>query len=397
VCSHDPILFDGKESIRWNELSQAVFAWLFFSPQSEPRSPATMFVLLCEWMRKRYLGRDRTDTALPELMLVQRSIPASCSDSRDYVYSAYSMANRIPSQPPKSDHESGTKSVYGQQPEMDDSSDANDAYVLASQYINVLSGQPLSLSLTDGPPSDQPSWSTNWEARTKRYLLNRPNSGFSASRRSQFEQFSTEIVLPPDDTKSPRLRYTGLIVDSIQKTSDYMPPRRHCDHYILKDNCFFFAIWYDFARENSHHAEDTVLLHYADTIQASGCGHMWENPVVTSQTRIQRVRAFLDFLSNEDAEGSCVTNSIRLFHAACFPSHDRRFAITRNGRFCLVPGATKGGDLVCILSNSRVPYIFRPRTEGIGYQNIGETYVHGIMHGEMSEHDQYKETEFILY
>jgi hypothetical protein len=356
-----------------------------------------MFVLLCEWMRKRYLERDRTDTALPELMLVQRSISADCWEPRDYVYSAYSMADRIPSQPPESYHESGTKSIYVYRPQIDYTSDAKDVYIQASQYLNVVSGQPLSLSLTDGPPSHQPSWSTNWETRTKRYLLNRPNSGFSASRRSQSKQFSTEIILAPDDTKSPRLRCTGRIVDAIRKTSDYLPSRRHCDHYILGDNCFFFLTWYEFAQENTRCAENDVLLEYVDTIQARGCGHLWEYMGNTPRDRIQKVRDFLSFLSNEDAEDSDVTHSIRIFHAACFPSHDRRFAITQKDHFCLVPKNTRGGDLVCIPSNSRVPYIFRPRTEGDGYLNIGETYVHGMMDGELSESEDPEETEFLLY
>jgi hypothetical protein len=338
-------------------------------------------------MRRRYLRLDNTHAALPELALALRSVQTRCTDPRDYVYSAYSMANRIPS---------GTESVYSQ-PYVDYSYSTETVYTSASELLNILSGQPLSLSLSDGTQSRQPSWSTNWETHTKRYLLNRLESGFSASRRLRCEQSYMHIVPALDSKELPRLRCKGRIVDSIRRMSGYLPPRRHCDHYILKDNCFFFVNWYEFAQENSRLAEDTFLLNYADTIQARGCGNLWEDPSATSRDRVQKVRAFLNFLSNEDAEESDTTNSIRLFHAACFPSHDRRFAVTNKGRFCLVPGATKSGDLVCIPCHSRVPYILRPRPGGDGYQNIGETYVHGMMHGEMGDCEASEETEFLLY
>jgi hypothetical protein len=44
-----------------------------------------------------------------------------------------------------------------------------------------------------------------------------------------------------------------------------------------------------------------------------------------------------------------------------------------------------------------VPYIFRPRTEGDGFINIGETYVHGMMQGQSSEPEDWEGKEFSLY
>jgi hypothetical protein len=356
-----------------------------------------MFVLLCECMRNRYLGLDDAHATWPELLLAIRNVPALTREARDYVYSVYSMANGLPpSRLLRIDHRSSAES-FCSQPVVDYKCSTELAYPRASGGVNVLSGQPLSLSLSYGTQLRQPSWSTNWETRTRRHLLNRIDSGFSASRQLRCENFSMQITYPADAEELPRLQCTGHVVDSIQRTSDCLPPRRHCDHYILKANCYFFDNWYEFAQENSRLAEDTVLLDYADTIQARGCGHLWEDPSTTPRDRVQKVRAFLNLLSNEHAEESHATNSIRLFHAACFPSHDRRFAVTNKGHFCLVPEATKGGDLVCIPCNSRVPYIFRPRTEGDGYQNVGETYVHGMMHGEMGECAASEETKFLLY
>jgi len=339
-----------------------------------------MFVLKCECMRRRYLGLHDMHITVPDLLLAAKSLPASCTYKQDYVMWVYAMANHASlNKVPVINFSMGTEIMYTQ----------------ASQQLNILSGQPLSLSLTDDIRSDQPSWSTNWETRIKRFLFNQSASSFSASKQPDSDHPFTEITRPLDSTEPLHLKYTGLVVDVIRKLSDYLPPRRHCDHYNLSDNCFFFINWYEFAKDCSHLTEDTILLDYADTIQARGCGHLWENLAIPSQDRIQKARAFLNFLTDEDAEGFDATHSVRLFHAACFPSHDRRFAVTKNGRFCLVPKATQCGDLVCIPRNSRVPYIFRPLTEG--YENIGETYVHGIMHGETSETEGLEETEFLLY
>ena len=339
-----------------------------------------MFVIVCDFMRHSYLGLHNMHITLPDLLLAGKSLPGHCIHKSDYVVWAYSIANHAP-----------LKNL----PVIKMDTHSETMYTQASQQLNILSGQPLSLSLTDDIHSGQPSWSTNWETRIKRFLLNQSASSFSASKQRDVDQSSTEFTRLLDCKDSVCLRYTGLVVDIIRKTGDYLPPRRHCDHYTLRDNCFFFVNWYEFAKNSSNQTEDTVLLDYADTIQARGCGHLWENLTIPSRDRIQKVRAFLNFLSDEDAEESDVTNSIRLFHAACFPSHDRRFAVTKNGRFCLVPKATQCGDLVCIPRNSRVPYIYRPLTEG--YANIGETYVHGIMHGEISEVEDLEETEFLLY
>ena len=173
-----------------------------------------------------------------------------------------------------------------------------------------------------------------------------------------------------------------------------MPPRRHCDPYAVADNAYFFTEWYEFANQHARkRAADQVLLEFADTIQARGCGHIWENPDSTEEDRIQRVTQFLRFLEDPD---EILSNKVRIFYAACFPSHERRFAITRNGHFCLVPAASKDGDLVCIPYGSRVPYIFRQMRGKTTLNNIGEAYVYGIMQGEGYTVDVRDEQEFVL-
>ncbi|KAJ4176076.1 hypothetical protein NW767_015564 [Fusarium falciforme] len=90
-----------------------------------------------------------------------------------------------------------------------------------------------------------------------------------------------------------------------------------------------------------------------------------------------KTQDFIRFLNDESAEA---TMDIRLFYAACFPSHDRRFGVTEREYFCLVPQETKQGDLVCVPHGNMVPVIFRE--EGRQFRNLGEAYVNGLMRGE---------------
>lgn len=371
-----------KGDTPWSELAGSLLVWLFLSTKSKPRSPAAMFVVLCEAIRCGYSEVESKRMELVDLLLALRTIPCRCTDARDYVHSAYSIA---------------TLTSAGESPGIEYALKQEELFSRASQHLDQISRQPLSLSLTDNIHSHLPSWSTNWIARTERFLLNHPASNFSASRRPNTDDSFVESVVSAGEMEAQRIKCNGFVVDAIRRTSDYLPPRRHCDHYDVGDHCFFFANWYEFATNNLNLPGNDVLPYYADTIQARGCGHVWENAEISPQDRMQKARAFLDFLSDEDADESDITNSIRLFHAACFPSHDRRFAITRKDRFCLVPKNTQSGDLVCIPYNSRVPYIFRPRTEGDGFINIGETYVHGMMQGQSSEPEDWEGKEFSLY
>jgi hypothetical protein len=115
-----------------------------------------------------------------------------------------------------------------------------------------------------------------------------------------------------------------------------------------------------------------------------------------SQDRVQETTKFLDFLEDEDSAAHEM-GLIRVFYAACFPSHNRRFAVTKSARFCLVPEAAIRGDLVCIPHGSRVPYILRQNKEGDLYQNIGEAFVHELMQGEAGEMEAQDIRTFFLH
>ncbi|KAH7113112.1 hypothetical protein B0J13DRAFT_244289 [Dactylonectria estremocensis] len=62
--------------------------------------------------------------------------------------------------------------------------------------------------------------------------------------------------------------------------------------------------------------------------------------------------------------------------------YGRRFCISENGYFCLLPATSRNGDLISVLLGGEVPYVLRRQAKNI-FRMVGECYVHGIMNGEL--------------
>ncbi|USP80378.1 hypothetical protein yc1106_07652 [Curvularia clavata] len=326
-------------------------------------------------MRRSFHGLSDTQLSVADVLLSLHSFPREAIDQRDHVYMSYSVARAI--------------DWISNHFKVDYTMSADDVFRHAAFELNGVSGQPLSLSLTDSARSELPSWTPDWTPQSMRFLLNHATSKFPASPYAvcqvdyRHQTDHHRQTQPPD----ANITFSGLLVDVVKHLSSFLPPRRHCDHYVVNGaNSYFLSEWHEFAREHSFakRSDYLVSLAFADTIQARGCGHVLEDAGKAPQNRVQEVTEFLDFLEDGDSAAH-ETDLIRVVYAACFPSHDRRFAVTKNGRFGLVPEAAKRGDLVCIPHGSRVPYILRPYKEKDLYQNIGEAFVHGLMHGEAGE------------
>ena len=80
------------------------------------------------------------------------------------------------------------------------------------------------------------------------------------------------------------------------------------------------------------------------------------------------------------------------FSAMLKHAYNRRFARTSKGCFCLVPAATKKGDLVGVFCGASVPLVLSEYGEE--WQLVGESYVHGIMHGEAYDENPCKTIRF---
>jgi hypothetical protein len=71
----------------------------------------------------------------------------------------------------------------------------------------------------------------------------------------------------------------------------------------------------------------------------------------------------------------------------------RRLARTKSGYLCLVPKEARVGDHVTLLQGGCTPSVLRKCAAsvtdvGLGFELVGETYVHGIMYGEAWKQDR---------
>jgi hypothetical protein len=79
----------------------------------------------------------------------------------------------------------------------------------------------------------------------------------------------------------------------------------------------------------------------------------------------------------------CVAFPRNLLHRLCY-CHDLRFAVLESGKLGLVPLVARAGDWCCVLPGVPVPMILRKEgSDQKTYRFIGESYVHGVMSGEV--------------
>ena len=95
----------------------------------------------------------------------------------------------------------------------------------------------------------------------------------------------------------------------------------------------------------------------------------------------------------EDHSVSREANPLLYQAALGYVAQHRKFFTTEKGAIGLGPRSTRPGDLVCILSGGRVPFIVRP--EESVFSLIGESYVHGLMEGQAVK-NKFEMREFLL-
>lgn len=341
-------------------------------------------MIICEALRLRFHSMHAEVPTSAEILLAFRYCSAATTYLSDYVNAPYTIIHLLH---PEVSVRLGID--YHTDPVV---------FANTSKFLNDDSKSLISLSLLGGMPQPQfdrttESWAINWDRPYTRFLLNHPKSTFSATK--EHEVHASYFL---SEAEPNTLKCTGLVADTLLGVSSYLPARRPCDHYNVNgSNSYVFDEWYAFVTGNirSLKKEADLLLEFADTIQAKGSNHVWERQDCSPAERVQQVKEFLNYLEDEDVP---LTDTIRIFYAACYQSHDRRLAVTKSKRLCLVPKDAKSGDLVCVLHGNRVPVIFRPiRETPMGYKNIGEAYVHGMMQYETAGLEDIPEGEFMVY
>ncbi|CZT16173.1 uncharacterized protein RCC_02015 [Ramularia collo-cygni] len=358
--------------LEWNAFCSAVYSMVMYGVHAGMKSSQAENLLIADLLRQRY---HNSRLSFAEGLLAIQGCNFEETHTASFVFPLLALSNsdRREHALPRVDYAEGEQQVL--------------------QSISTALGDyfkaPINLSLSGLPNSEgrsgYPTWLPEFGPK-QRMILAHPNSRLATSALRSYD-----FVV--DESRKGRCR--GARVDTVAVVKSYLAPRRICDQYDLTgDNLFELLRWYKFAcgtetTDMPNNSSDELIVQFAETIQAKGSNHIWDShQKVASSEVVNRTRGFMDFL--EDPE-TPETHDIRLFYAACLPSHDRRFGKTTAGRFCLLPSAAAFHDIVCIIQGFKVPVLLRPT--GSGYQNVGECYVHGIMEGEL---DSLEEEIFLL-
>lgn len=380
VCSSELVILAESGYLSWDDLCSALEICIFCSASKLTTSPGLLNTVASQYLRRhRNFRQGHID--FKNYVLARQACKLHASFWQDYVFSMYSILGNLNPEEP---------TVMRRLP--DYSKSVPTAFSEAAQALGL-----YCLSLVDSSlprEHDLPSWVPDWSACRNWFLLDHPKSSFCASPRlpSQFKFASN-----PSSGHFTVLRCSGVQADTLKALSEYLPPRRHCDHYNVEGaNLIVFDEWFEFAKSQMKKfpwsrqiSETEFLIRFADTIQARGCNSIWEpsNLPLNADRLARDTLDFTNFLVDEDSEA---TTEIQLFYAACFPSHHRRFGITDRGFFCIVPMQATIGDLVCIPHGNKVPLILR--TAGVDrFRNLGECYVNGLMMGEAAGLDNCRE------
>ncbi|KAH7339187.1 hypothetical protein BKA66DRAFT_54456 [Pyrenochaeta sp. MPI-SDFR-AT-0127] len=364
------VLYYESETYSWNDFCTALEMCFFYCTEQCPSSSNLFNIVVSRYLRKRYQSQPTAKVPRRELLLAMQHC------NLETKYSGLSTF----------DFDSSIEGTFVEKVSVSRTHDRGHT----KKYANGAKPLGLLLLSLSGPRSllkaEYPSWAPDWTLRRNNFLLNHGNSKFCASNNR-----NDSCAFGVDNS----MHLSGIILDVVKATSEYLPSRRHCDHYKVGGfNNVIFTDWYEFAQHMTrrpNQSEEELLVQFADTIQARGCNSIWEPELPhTPEELAEKTRSFLEFLVTEDSDA---TLEMQLFYAACFPSHGRKFGMTKRGNFCLVPKSTRPGDLVCIPHGSRVPFIFR--RSNVNYNNIGECYVHGCMQGiAESDLNDYKEEFF---
>jgi hypothetical protein len=146
---------------------------------------------------------------------------------------------------------------------------------------------------------------------------------------------------------------------------------------------------------NYERAEEDLTLHRADRI--SFFTHLHQAAKASGEV----LEALEQALISESQDATSSGSADRYFYDISLACKGRCFFVTESGYFGVGPYIMKRGDKCVLIKGARVPFVLRnAEAEDIGkprsYKVLGESYVHGIMNGELVEGQDGKEWQSIV-
>lgn len=323
---------------------------------------------------RRYLQTKADGMDLFYLLTNLRYFQAS--DHRDKIYALLGIATNVGSIIP--DYTKSVIQVY---------KEAVKHCIEQDQSLRVLC---LSRSVRN---YELPSWVPDWSCKQQEFprLLAQPSASIRKGDKSRKSLVTAHFSVDLDV-----LYVTGVLCDTLCTVIEAVQGSGGMEKWISR------SVWTKGLREYvNHKAEKDGPYNGVDgTIEA-----FWRTIIANSSTDMvspapaEYGHMFQVLVNESDVPNNFQPNQVRseedrvrralnyiLPFMSCMARSldDRRFFWSQRGYMGLAPPSAQVGDKVCVLVGCGIPFILREKTSY--YQFVGESYVHGIMNGEIMEH-----------
>lgn len=341
---------------------------------------------MTSYAARRY--RDRSDDGKATITLVQaledvnvKGYGLQATDARDHIYGLLSLA---------SDAEAlGVVPDYAKPyPQL---------YVEVAQALIETQGLRI-LTFCNSMTDEMPSWAPDWRKPILRpFEMAKECKSYSYSASGdRCGQFRFEAA----PRTFPILHVDGIMVDCIFATGKPMQdPHFTCMGFSTK-NFLDYAEWLVALKLLSLCVLPQVYKD-ADAVKQA----VWRTPIadlepvkdegwVRARNSFEKAYDFWNELENFTQKERILNDEFLIKYLSMLRvfSGGRKYFVTERGYLGLGPQNTKRGDLVAVIFGLQVPFVLRHRGDG-KWRIVGETYVHGVMDGEMATTDQ-REMEF---
>ena len=301
------------------------------------------------------------------------------SDHRDIIYAMTGIAGDAQQQHLYPDYTKGVHDVFTQV--------AKTFLVQGRLRMLWLCAQPRDMITL---PSWVPDWSSTWR-HNYRYFSSDGTYGaddkiFAASGESQSSvSFSTNgqnALLHLGGCEFDHVEHTGSIFD----VGDFLKSSRFDFHHIHLGIAKRFREVSDLQNRSTvcnENTKDVIIRTVVSDVEL-----YWKagnRPTYSRSRSISLRQLYSKYVS--DCEEWALDNTNDMLASKLdilFRHHGRQLFLTAKGRLGLGPAGLQRGDTLAVIYGAEIPFVFRKNSNG-QYRLIGESYVDGVMDGEVLE------------
>ena len=412
--AREPVVLYGEEEFLYRDLMRLAAWQERCAPTVASRWGVEFSTIHGDWLDWSIEGAEawKEDLDRTFLDLLNQASWLGCADHRDHIYSLLGhpfammeaegegMGKEMVVIP---DY---TKSVEGVFLEL--------AVKLIQQPrgLRVLSAVEHAPGIDIGVETDSPSWVPLWRQSVTICTLGIFSGFYYNASEGLSERPPPAVVHTAPPTTSPALekspdgrvlRLTGALVDTVAKTFPFddshleLPwtadsPRRLAD---TMKSIWEACIGRGQSKKTSPYVtdEDGRINALSLTLVAGLTGYdSAENPEHFATHRANfRAYCGVSGLVDEETEAgaAAVGDAEKFWLDMHLVAYGRSFFLTEKGYFGLGPRVVRPGDQCAVLAGAKVPFVLR-EAPGDGERRerwglVGECYLHGIMHGEVTE------------